>query len=227
MTNQPRAILAVVLGVGCGLVAGHQVGRADDDAKKVTAPSAATGHDARPPKTSRRARPLRIKTQAIVEEDSTKDGYDAMKLVTVLNWRIVKVFEAEQRNPQWADSMESVLRAKFEHALTEHFPRSKVSKVECKAASCQTSVSVPAEYGELIGEYIQGFVPPGDVFSVDWGEIDGESGAQILTFESVFGAMHSAREFDSTLDSHWARMLPKFDPWYQDAMARYGLSGEE
>lgn len=125
----------------------------------------------------------------MIQTNPRSPGYDPVRLGVVLDLSVRELFEREPRVATWADRIEADERAQME-SLRDVFPSIRVEEVECRTASCRTVVSVsPDEMTDMV-EYVQMFVPVGEVVSFDVLDAgDGTDRAHVAWFGS-FGPQY-------------------------------------
>lgn len=102
----------------------------------------------------------------VIDINPRAPDYDPVRLGAVLDVSARQLFEREPRMPAWAERVEVQQRSQME-ALRAVFPSIEVDEVECRTATCRTTIVVdPAELEDML-EYVQMFVPVGEVVGFD------------------------------------------------------------
>ena len=90
----------------------------------------------------------------VIQVNPRDPGYDPVRVGAVLDLSVRQLFTTEPRVATWADRVEAQERSQME-AIRNVFPSIQVEEVECRTATCRTTVSVtPAELDDLI-QYVQ------------------------------------------------------------------------
>jgi len=179
---------------------------------------------------SMRSHDVSVATQEIAErtiggdrvpEEATQinprsPAYDPVRIGTVLDLRVRQLFEREPRAAAWADRVEADERAQME-ALRDVFPSIRVEEVECRTASCRTVVSVsPADLTDMV-EYVQIFVPVGEIVSFDVLDAgDGTDRAHV----AWFGSFSPQYRDIAALRSEHQRRFPEMSREREEWLAR-------
>jgi hypothetical protein len=104
--------------------------------------------------------------RGVIQVNPRHADYDAVRVGVVLDLSAQQLFAGEPRVADWAERVESQERAQVESSRNV-FPSIQVEEVECRTATCRTTISLtPAELDEML-QYIQMFVPLGEVVSFD------------------------------------------------------------
>jgi hypothetical protein len=138
------ACVSVLVGVGGALLWSQRAPRTDARPAALAAQTPPRGEPARPPKLASQAgtptaRLTLAPTQASipgVSLDPTAPDYDARKLIK-LTGDLKGVYEAEPRNPAWADAVESRIGPALEAAMRAVLPHVSDLNMKCRSTMCE------------------------------------------------------------------------------------------
>lgn len=102
-----------------------------------------------------------------VESNPRAPGYDPVRVGQVLDLPVSAIYEREPRDPGWAPGMESQQRTLLAAELGNVFEGAAVDEVECRTGTCRSVVRVRAGDLDALLQYVQVFVPLGEVVSFD------------------------------------------------------------